>query len=582
MLGACALGALAPRTARAQDDVPVVTRTYALTGARVVQAPGRVLERATVVVRDGLIAAVGPDVRIPFDADVIAADSLTVYAGFIDGLSHAAVEMPDTETPEVDDPGNPPPAAAGIQPERGVRAFLDPASGDLDDLRALGFTAAHVVPEGRMLPGTGAVIQLAGATPDAMVLADQAALFMQYETAPGSWPNLMAPSTPMGIIAKMRQLYREAERRQALEAAYARSPRGRERTPSDATHTALFPVLDGARPIMVYADDALELHRTLALQRELGFSLMLAGLAGSFDAIDRLAEADVPLFLTLDLPEEKKDGGEAEADTSAVTDSTRTVTEEPGSFFMRDYRTRSYADAPGEKENLEARQALVRARYYGTAALLRARDLRFAFSTRNVKPKDVRTNLALMIDHGLPEDAALAALTTDAAALLGLSDRLGTVETGKIANLVVTDGPYFGDDTTVRHVFVDGLRFDYAAEGPEPVTAEGEEGIARALGTWTFTVSTPQGDSGGTITLTGSDDDLRGTITSDQSSEETEIENATFEGDTLSFSFDGGDVGTVEVSVTLDAGTFDGTATVGDFGSFPIEGTRTAFPDLGF
>src|SRR5690606_38606469 len=133
----------------AETPLRPVTRTYALTDARVVQAPGRVIEGATVVVRDGLIEAVGRDVAVPFDAEIIEADSLTIYAGFIDALGHAAVpEPPDTDDERPSDPGDPPRERAGVQPDRDVRALLRPDHGDAAALRNAGFAAAHVVPRG--------------------------------------------------------------------------------------------------------------------------------------------------------------------------------------------------------------------------------------------------------------------------------------------------------------------------------------------------------------------------------------------------------------------------------------------------
>ena len=110
------------------ESIPDVTRTIALTNARVVQAPGQIQERTHVIIRDGLITTIAPDAAIPFDALVIPADSFTVYAGFIDGLSHTGIpepkELPNRERP--DDPAFPPPEQAGIQPQQDVRNLLDP------------------------------------------------------------------------------------------------------------------------------------------------------------------------------------------------------------------------------------------------------------------------------------------------------------------------------------------------------------------------------------------------------------------------------------------------------------------------
>lgn len=455
--------------AHAQNEVPAVTRTYALENATVVQAPGQVLEDATVIVRNGLIDAVGTDVAIPFDAQRIEADSLTVYAGFISGLSYAAVEeFGSNGEQDVDNPGNPPDDRAGIQPDRQARSMLDPSDSDIASLRATGFATAHVVPEGRMLPGTGAIIQLAGDDPNAMVLRADASLFTQFEGAGGVYP-----ATPMANIATWRQLYREAERRMMLEDEYAQNPRGRERPPNDPVHSAFFPVIEGTTPVFFYTQGLLEMHRALSLQEELEFTLALAGLREGFRAPETLQDAEADLFLSLDLPEKEEwsppepdtlttDAAKTDSDTlTTQADSSKAATPpDPSSFFVRDFRTRSYEDTDDEIENLKARQAAEREEYYRNAAALHEAGMRFSFMTVDVNASDIRANLRTMIEAGLPEDVALAALTTHPADMLGLSQQMGTVEAGKIANLVVTDGPYFAEDTAIRYMFVDGQMFE--------------------------------------------------------------------------------------------------------------------------
>jgi hypothetical protein len=553
------------------DDVPVVTRTVAITDARVVQAPGRVLDRATVVVRDGLIEAVGRDADVPFDARVIEGDSLTVYAGFVDGLTHAGVDTPDASTEDVERPGDPPPARAGILPHRAVRPMLSP--GDVSRLREAGFGVAHVVPEGQMLPGEGAIILLAGDTPDDMILADRASLFAQIEGARGSWPNVIYPSTPMAVISKMRDVVREARRRQMLEQAYADDPRGRQRPPSDAVHSAFFPVLDGEIPLAFYAEDALDTHRILALAEELDLPITLAGLADAFDTTDALRTAGVPLFLTLDLPEEPDDA----PDAAAVDSTLKAVTPQgAGSFFETDARTLSHQDVGAETDRLRARQAQVREQYYSTAATLREAGLQFGFTTIDAKPGDVHDNLRRMIENGLSNEDALAALTTDGAALLGISSQVGTVERGKIANLVVTDGPLFSEDTAIRHVLVDGRVFD-VEEAAEAAEVTGS--VAAVVGTWEYEIESPQGALTGTITLDEDDGDLNGQISSPMGDEPADLDAISFDGSTLSFSFDGGQGGTVTVAVELDGETFDGSVSTEQYGSFPISGQRTATPE---
>ena len=567
------LALLGTLPAAAQDDVPTVSRVFALENATVVQAPGQVLDGTTVIVRDGLIEAVGADLDIPLDAQRIAADSLTVYAGFISGLSFAAVEEPDSENNgRVDNPGNPPTDRAGIQPDRQARALLDASDGDIEDLREIGFGAAHVVPEGRMLPGAGAIIQLAGDDPNAMVLRSPSSLFTQLEGARGVYP-----ATSMAVISTWRQLYREAERRKMLTEQYEQNPRGQQRPPSDPVHSAFFPVIDGTTPVFFHTDGLLDMHRALSLHNELGFPLALTGLQEGFRDPSLLQNADASFFLSLDLPDDKDWAPPAAEDDTTEADEDAPPPD-PSTFFVSSFRTRSYEDTDQEAENLKARQAMERQQYYQNAATLNDAGVAFSFMTADVNARDIRSNLRTMVENGLPEDVALAALTTRPANMLALSDQLGTVEPGKIANLVVTNGSYFDEDTVVRYVFVDGHRFEIEEAAAEPAdgTAEGE---ANPAGEWSYTISTPQGEFGGIIEITGEPGDLEGTITSDMSPDESELEDISLNGSTLTFSFDSGQNGVISATATLRGNEMEGTLDVPNAGAIPITATRSSTPN---
>ena len=588
-----------PDQAPDPDAVPRVTGAFAIENARIVVAPGQVIESGSVVVRDGLIEAVGRNVTIPYDAAPVEGDSLTVYAGFISGLSHAG--MPDRnreeDEPEVKRPGAPPNEVAGIQPERTARALLDPGENTIEKLRQAGFTTAHAVPRGDMLPGRGAIIQLAGDSPGDMVLREDASVFAQFEGA-----GRVYPATDMAVIATMRQLLREAARRRNLEQRYEENPQGLPRPRYDDVHAAFYPVLEGGKPLFFFTEGALDIHRAVSLQEELGFPLALGGLAQSFAVVETLQQLQsneqfTPLFLSLALPEEPDDApaepDSARADSvrpgplpGAVADTTqpgnlgvgqdttKAITPAPsGSPFIRDFRTRSYEDTDDEHENLLARRALFAERYYANAATLREAGLRFGFSTKEVKPGEVHANLRKMIEYGLSEEDALAALTTDAADLLGLSRLLGTVEEGKIANLVVTSGPLFEEDTKVRHVFVDGRPFEYDA-----APSGDEDGEVNPAGTWAYEISTPDRDRTGTLIVEGSPGDLTGTITGPDG-EEQPVEDLRLDGSTLSFEFDAGEFGTLSVSATISGDELEGSVNVPEYGTFPLEGTRLSGPD---
>lgn len=467
-----------PRPDAQEPPLPAVTKTFAIRNARIVQAPGKVIPHGTVVARNGVITAVGTDVPIPFDADVVdGGDSLTVYAGFIDGLSHCAVPKPKEEKPtRVPRPGDPPDDRAGIQPERDVRTLLKADDPSIDSLRMLGFTVVHTVPYGQMLPGSGAVILLGGTSPETMVLKGDASLFAQFEPARGD----VYPATLMGIMAKWRQLYREAERRKHIEALYDDNPGGLERPVYDPTLYAFFPAIDGKRPVTFRAETGLEVRRAMKLSQELGFPLVIAGLKEGSDVAAELKSRNVPLFVSLDIPREKRsDQGQGKDSAAGVLDSTRKAAMADSvkevamirNYLVSDRRIMTPEDTKGEKARLEARQRQYRRQYYANAGKLRQQGLRFGFTTLGAAPGDLRDNIARIIRGGLAEDDALSALTVEGARLLGMESVLGTVEPGKIANLVVTNGSYFRPGSQVRYVYVDGQQYKYDAKPQKPDSA---------------------------------------------------------------------------------------------------------------
>lgn len=535
------------------QEVPQVTTVMALENVRVVSSPGTVSEQTTVLIRDGLIEAVGTDVTIPVGADRMdGGDTLTVYAGLIDGLSHAGVREAEDEDGDVEDRGNPPPARAGIQPDRDVWSFLDPDDSAIRQLREQGFTAAHVMPVGRMLPGTGAVILLGGDDPDTMVLRGETAQLAQIESASGVFP-----SNDMAVIAQFRQTFREAERRQAVEEQYTANPSGMERPSHDPVHRALFPVLSGTLPVFFHTENALDLHRVLALHDELDFPLVLTGLAQSFDALEALRAADVTLYLTLALPE----AAEEEAE------------EEP-TPYASSLRTRTHADVEAEEENLKARLREVRQQYERTAALLHEEGFSFAFTTKDVAPGDVLAHIRRVVAAGLPADVALAALTTRPAERLAVDRQVGTVEPGKIANLIVATGDLFDEDTDIHTVFVDGEAHEVEA------APAAEEATINPAGTWALTIRSPEGNVDATVQLDGSPEALDGTITVEMvASDPTPLDDIQIDGNILTFSFTAEQFGTIRARLTLTETEADGTVTIPGLGGAPVAGTRTAGPD---
>ncbi len=437
-----------------QTKLQPVTRAFALTNATVVQAPDRTVTNTTVVVRNGLIVSVGKNIDIPLDAQIVRADSLYVYAGFIDGLSQAGVEKPGgnqrgTDTSRFSarskyNPADPPNAVAGIQPDAEVRQFLNPDLKSVEELRKIGFTASHVVPYGKMLTGSGALVLMGGDSPDAMMLRDDMSLFSQFQGA-----DRLYPATVLGMMAKWRDLYRQAEISKAYETKFSENPSGLERPVYDRVIAAFYPVIDGNKIVYFKTPSVLDAYRAFTLQSDLSFPLVLAGLKQGWDLIDKLKSTNTRVFLSLDLPEDAK----TKKNEAAEADSTKTTKneKEEAPTFMTET----------EKKALEARQDAFRKKYETQPQMLQEAGIAFGFSTLEADTKDIRKNLQRMVKSGLSEAAALTALTTAPAAIMGVSDMLGTVDAGKIANMVVTTKPYFEEDSSIKYVFVDGKMYEY-------------------------------------------------------------------------------------------------------------------------
>jgi hypothetical protein len=554
---------LAPEILFAQDERPVapVGRTYALTNATIVQSPGRKIEKGTVVMKDGLITAVGAGVAIPAEAIVIKADSMYVYAGFIDGLSHTGVTKPKEEKPEKPkDPGNPPAERAGITPQVDVRNMLNPNDKSIEDLRNIGFTVSQVVPYGNLLPGSGAIVLLGGKSPDDMVLVNRSALYSELSGAQGVYPN-----TVMAVMAKWRELYKNASLNKSYAAAYASNSNGIARPVSDRILEAFYPVIDQKIPVLFKSEKVMETQRVFTLKNDLGFPLIIADVKEGWPIVNKIKSSNSKVFLSLDLPEDVKKDEKNGDKKDAKKDTAKTAVKKPEVI-----KVKTASDL--EKEALEKRKKDAIALYTSQSSVFNKAGVEFGFSALSAKPKDIQANLRRMIASGLTEDAALTALTVTPAKLLGLSDRLGTVDNGKMANLVVSDKPYFNEKAKVRYVFVDGNLYKMEAKETKKADAK-----VVAKGNWSYTTQTPQGTGSGKIAISEDNGNYSGTITSAATGVPTDLRNISVDGNTLSFSYDysmGGNTLKIEVSVKIDGDSFDGTLTAGTYGSFSIKATR--------
>lgn len=562
------LGASALWSQSSDPGYKPATRTFALKNATVVVKPGQTIANATVLVREGLIVAVGTNISIPADARVIAADSMFVYAGFIDALSYAGIPvkkedpmmMAPGSRPRIANAANPTNEQAGIQPEIKAREVLSAQEKSLEDLRKLGFTTAHVVPQGRMLPGSGGVFLTAGASADEMLLKDNTSMFATLNGA-----RMVYPSTVIGVMSKFRDLYKQAEQSKAHEAAFMANPAGLPRPDYNQALQAFYPVIDKKQPVYFAAEDVKSMYRVLNLQQELGFPLVLSGLKQGWHLVDAIKAKNIPVVLSTDLPKAKEtpkeDAKAPKTEPSSMTDA--------------------------EKQQLEARAAEEMKKLESQAATFAGKGVSFSFATFNGKASDVRSNFQRMIKNGLSEDQALSALTTTPATLLGLSQTLGTVEKGKMANLVVTDKPYFNDKSNVRIVIVNGSIFEYEVPKAAPAAGPAAKGAMSAAkaggisGKWSYAINA-QGDIyDGVLHLNEADGSVKGNWTSNQLSGENELSNPVLAGSRLTFSsgvvMQGASMN-LGFDIQFDGNAFSGKVNVPSFGSFDIKGNRLDAP----
>jgi len=406
-------------------------RTYAMTDVRIVTAPGQVIESGTVVLRDGLIAAVGATVRPPPDAQIIETKpGWTVYPAFIDAASGVGLPAEGAggsrgrgEQPErLGAPHELPP----VQPENRVLGQLNLSHDSINRHRRLGFAHAHVLPARGVFRGESTVITLRAGPPAELVARDRVTQVVALERQ--SFMARQYPSSRIGAIALVRQVLLDAGRQAEWNSRYTANPAGMTAPEYRSSDEPLMAVLDGQRPVLFIATSPMDPPRFRSIADEFGINGMVLA-QDLADRADQLRAGAMPVLLPLELPAELPVASENQALHAGLA---------------------------------ELQQQLNAPRL---ARLLADDDVRFAFVTQGVKDlASFHANLAAVIKAGLTPEQALAALTTTPAALLGIDRVTGSIEPGKQANLLVVDGELFTDKPAIKHLFVQGYHEEVKAE----------------------------------------------------------------------------------------------------------------------
>ena len=503
---------------RAQGGEP---QYFAIRGAKVVLVSAPPLENATIVVSRGLITAVGKDLAIPAEAWVVDGKGLMVYPGLVDSFTDVGIPAP--------------PPAGGAGGARGSqerahgpedRPYSTPWRSAADDVslsdkrietwRSAGFTTVVSTPKGGIFPGQGAVLDLAGERAGDLVVKSPVAIPVAFQTSGGFGGGF--PSSIMGVLAYVHQVWLDTEWSTKAQATYEKNPRSVARPRYDRTEAALADALEDHALVLIPANNSVQLRRALELVDRWHVNGSIYGGQMAYEVAPEIAAKKLPVLVNLKWPEAEKD-----------------------------------AD-PEDKPSLRTLQ--FRDRAPSSPAALAKAGVKFAFYSGGITaPKDTLKAAKKSIDAGLAPEAALRAMTLSPAEIFGVADRLGSIENGKIANLVVTDGDLFEEKTKIKFVFVDGRRFEVR----EPEKPKGPP-KGDITGKWKLAYTTPEGPEESTAELTmDKDGTISGTVNGKRGN--ASIISGYLSVDKFSFT----------INITLDqgptdvtfSGTFDGSSLKG-------------------
>ena len=408
------------RDTRAQDIVgPAPSEmappgTFVIRGARIVTVSGPDIENGTLLLRGGRIEAVGREVNVPAGATEIDARGLHVYPGLIDaetnfGLGEISSGAPGTiDTNELGD----------MNPNAQAWVAVNPHTSHLEVTRVAGVTSVVSMPQGGVVSGQAAFLNLNGTTQRELALVPSVALVVNYPTLGGGGGGFFAAqqaASPDAAtqrdrrVEELRKLLRDAEAYGRAAEAYQRDPRSVPRPETDIKLASLVPYVRGERPVLFRAERERDIRAAVRFADEMKLKAVIVGGAEAARAAALLKEKNVPVILdgTLNLPLREDDG--------------------------YDY-------------------------FYEHAAKVHAAGVRFAISAGDsgAHVRDLPFHAGMSAAFGLPKAEALKAVTLYPAEIMGVADRLGSIEVGKIANLVVTDGDLLEARTNVRHLFIGG------------------------------------------------------------------------------------------------------------------------------
>ena len=395
-------------------------KAIVLKGGKLLTITHGVVENGVLVIQDGKIAAVGSasSVKVPKDARTIDVTGMTVYPGLIDsethlGLTEISAEEMTNDMVETSDE---------ISPQMHVYDAFHAESELIPVTRLNGITNAIVAPDSAdTLPGQDSFVQLDGKSATEMLLVRDIAMPLNFtgdqRRNSGDWDKRKFPSTRMGLAAQLRQAFLDAQHYAQEWADYEKkksdtsSDKEKKGPPTPPKHNlqleALLPYLDGKKSIVLAAEEASDLETAVNLANEFHLKFVLNHISHSQPVLDYVASLKVPVIV--------------------------------GPIY----------ENPKPDERFDA--------VYSLPAQLQKRGIQIAFASYDAhSSRNLPYQAGFATAFGLPHDEALKALTLNPAQIWGVADKLGSLDVGKTANVVVANGDPLDVKTDVKEVFIEG------------------------------------------------------------------------------------------------------------------------------
>jgi imidazolonepropionase-like amidohydrolase len=404
-------------------DITPPPGVIAITGGKVLTVSHGTIENGVVLLEGGKITAVGTaaSVKVPKGATVVNAKGMTVYPGLIDaetriGLSEIGSDRSTNDTIE---------SSEEIFPQMHVYDAFHAESEHIPITRFNGITNAVVAPaETDTIPGQDSFIQLAGRDRDSMLMVKDVALAMNFGEAPkrggrgegGGAGGVRYPSTRMGEITQMRQALLDAQEYMARrgrpaggdEAAAAGARGGAAGGNFNLRNEALIPYLKGEKPVVLGAYDGHDVETAMAFAQEFHLKVILSHVTRAQDVFDKIASYHVPVIV--------------------------------GPIY----------DLPTANERYDA--------VYSVPGELQRRGVKVILASYNVSnSRNLPYSAGFAVAYGMPYDEAMKSITLNPAEAFGLGDKLGSLDVGKIANVVIADGDPLDVRTSVKQVYINGV-----------------------------------------------------------------------------------------------------------------------------